>query len=343
MLQTQQLGQTVGYQASEDYSSAAEWLMSDEGKPLNWYPMLVQAAMQTEDEQFHLVESDRYVVRHDTLQPLGGGTVKSTYANVSALDAFSIADSIIAAGGRIIRGFQYQGGSLQGIQIEMPIDAREVINGDPVKPYLLIVIGHGGASSIRFKRTAIRVVCYNTLMAALREKTNQQGTIRHSGDAAAKCKIAQRLLAEHETYFEESMLKYSAMYRRTVASAEVESYFSRVAKVETQHKKFDPVTRETSIIGTPGKMLNRYMEAFENDRVPGSSQSRGTVWGLYNAVTFVQDHIMTDLKNKDTKRSSATDNAQYQYFKSAPEIAQSAFDLGMDLVDGKSISSVALN
>ena len=52
---------------------------------------------------------------------------------------------------------------------------------------------------------------------------------------------------------------------------------------------------------------------------------------------------MTDLKNKDTKRSRATDNAQYQYCKSAPEIAQSAFDLGMDLVDGKSISSVALN
>jgi hypothetical protein len=305
--------------------------------------VLEQAAWRNEHGIYTVVESDRYVLRNDTKKPLGGGTVKSTYANVSALDAFSIADSIIAAGGRIIRGFQYGGGNLQGIQIEMPIDAREVTNGDPVKPYLLIVIGHGGAGSIRFKRTAIRVVCYNTLMAALREKTDQQGTIRHSGDAEAKCKMAARLLSEHEVYFEESMLKYSAMYSRQVAKAEVESYFSRVAKVETKHKKLDTVTRRTEIIGTPGKMVNRYMEAFENDRVPGSQQARGTVWGLLNSVTFVQDHIMTDLKNKSTKRSDASDNAQYQYFKAAPEIGQTAFDLGMDLVDGKAITSVALN
>ena len=109
MLETQQLGQVVGYQATQDYSSAAEWLMSDEGKPLNWEPVLEQAAWVNENGIHTVVESDRYVLRSDTKQPLGGGTVKSTYANVSAKDAFSIADSIIAAGGRIIRGFQYQG------------------------------------------------------------------------------------------------------------------------------------------------------------------------------------------------------------------------------------------
>lgn len=62
------------------------------------------------------------------------------------------------------------------------LDGMDVVAvNDHVKPYLLVSQGHDGSLALTAQATTIRVVCANTLAAALGHSTEPKYTIRHSG------------------------------------------------------------------------------------------------------------------------------------------------------------------
>jgi len=273
-------------------------------------------------------ESQRMVLRSDTRVPLG--MVGPSFTEIDNIVAFGIADPIIAQGGEFMGCGEYEYGALAWVQVKMPIEPADVVNGDTVMPYLLIVTGHTGNRSLTYKMTTIRVVCKNTLYAALRGQTKQSGTIRHSGDTDAKAKVASALLEKHRIFFNDTVGIFQKFATTTIKQPTVERYFKTIAKVEPKHYK------DGVLIGRPASMYDRYMTTYHGDR-HGAHIGRGTLWGAYNAVTAVQDHDMVEEKRKvsPTSTKSAKDRAAFQYFEASPRISQDAFDLALEFTAGK--------
>ena len=277
-------------------------------------------------------EDMRMVLRSDTLAPLG--IVGPSFTDISNRDAFGIADPIIKQGGEFIGCGEYEGGRLSWVQIKMPIDPADVVNGDPVMPYLLIVTGHTGNRSLTYKMTSIRVRCKNTLYTALRGQTKQSGTIRHSGDAKSKCEVASALLDKHRIFFNDTVGIFRSFANAPVNQPTVERYFKTIAKAEPKHYKANEHTGVSELTGRPATMYDRYMTAYHGDR-GGASSIRGTLWGAYNAVTYVQDPDMVEEQRRATASKSANDRAAFQYFEASPRVSQEAFDLALEYKAGK--------
>ena len=64
----------------------------------------------------------------------------------------------------------------------------EVTKGDPIERYILLTNSHDGSGSVMALMTPVRVVCWNTLSAAISGAKNLV-KIRHTKNAHAK--IAQ--------------------------------------------------------------------------------------------------------------------------------------------------------
>ena len=326
------INQTLAAQlgeAPEGKIETAEELINGSG--MNWRSRFAPVGHLLH-ERWIVDESRRMVLRDDTDKPLG--IVGPSFVDIPNLYAFGIADPLIKAGGEFTGRGEYEGGNLGWVQMRMPIDPADVIDGDPVEPYLLITTGHSGNRSLMYKMTTIRVVCKNTLQAAMRSKTKNSGTIRHSGDTEAKIKLATELLDKHRIFFNDTVGIFRSFATTTINQPTVEHYFKTIAKVEPKHYKYSDRTGEREMIGRPATMYDRYMTAYHGER-GGASKGRGTLWGALNAVTYVQDHVLVDEKNKRTEHKTASDRAQFQYFEASPRVSQEAFDLALQVKAGK--------
>lgn len=337
---------SVGEKAKHtEFKTAADMISHSH---MNWRPYLVKTAYWDADTEttdrmgatqqnavphpeWKETPQEMQVLRSDTRAPLG--RVGANYQRIPNKNAFSIADPIISQGGKFIGCGEYEGGALAWVQIEMPIEPADIIKGDAVHPYLLIVTGHTGNRGLTYKMTSIRVVCKNTLYAALRGQTNQEGSIRHSGDIESKVSVASDLLDKHRLFFLDTVGIFQSFAATTITQPTVERYFKTIAKVEPKHYKRDEVTGEHEMVGRPATMYDRYMTAYHGDR-GGAELGRGTLWGAYNAVTYVQDHDMVEEKRKKTAAKSANDRAAYQYFEASPRVGREAFDLAIDFQTG---------
>jgi len=309
--------------AAQDGMTATEAIAQHEG--MNWNPTIVQSGYE-DGGAWHKDEGTRHVLRSDTRAPLG--TVSPNYSPISVMDAMSIADSL---GGQICGCGEYEGGALQWMQIRLNDNAHKIVGDDVVEEYMLIVTGHAGKGSLIFKMTPIRVWCKNTLYAAMKGKTKASGSIRHSGNTDAKISLAREMLKQAGLFFRDAAEAFTFLAKTHVTQNTAEGYFRDVAGVKPQH--IDMETGELS--GRPATMVDRYLNAYHGVR-GGADKVRGTLWGAYNAVTFVQDHVLVEEKNSKTKHKSAHDRAAYQYFESGPKVGLEAFDTAQRL-------AVALN
>ena len=141
----------------------------------------------------HLVEVPRSfcTVRRDTEAVLG--IVGDRYTVLQNEDAFTFFDSLVGTGEAI---FETAGALGQGESIwllaKLPGYIR-VGRNDEVKKYLLLTNSHDGKSMVRAKLTPVRVVCNNTLSAAL-EGAEQEVRIRHTPSAVDRLEEAHKIL-----------------------------------------------------------------------------------------------------------------------------------------------------
>lgn len=95
------------------------------------------------------------------------GLVKSRYEIVQNIDAFGFFDSIVDSGEAIYETAGALGnGERIFIMAKLPDDFE--IGGEKIKKYILLSNSHDGSSSVIAGMTNIRVVCNNTLQAALK-------------------------------------------------------------------------------------------------------------------------------------------------------------------------------
>src|SRR5476651_2381840 len=131
-------------------------------------------------------------VRADTEQILG--VVGNDYEVIQNRDAFSFFDAIVGGG----EGILYETAGALGngervfITAKLP-DYIKVGRKDMIEQYLFLTTSHDGLGSITAAFTPIRIVCNNTLNAALRNHSNSI-KIRHTASANDRLKQAHTLM-----------------------------------------------------------------------------------------------------------------------------------------------------
>jgi phage/plasmid-like protein (TIGR03299 family) len=241
-------------------------------------------------------------VRTDTGDVLG--IVDDSYEPIQNREAFSFFDSLVGT-----NEATYETAGALGHGERIWILARlpgfiKVHGNDIVGKYLLLSNSHHGSSRVRLKLTPIRVVCNNTLTAALQGAGEVH--IRHASSAAEKMNQAQALLGLSNDLY-----------------AQLEAIFNRMAITKISDKQLldyvkalVPDNEESEDNTKPQGIRNTFLELYNSGQ--GADLARGTLWGAFNCVTEYTDHVMGD--NPTTRLESI-------WFGRGEQLKRTAFQL----------------
>ena len=222
------------------------------------------------------------IVRTDTQDVLG--VVGDMYRPLQNKDAFAFFDG---AFGKDKARYEVAGVLGKGEQVwllarlpgEFTVGKEDLVNR-----YLLLTNGHTGNDTVRAKFTPIRVVCQNTLSAALRDGTHEV-RVQHIGNVSAKLEIAGKLLSQAGVYFDEVQDSFNRFLSRRVRAAGLRRYAIEALTDNTKpFEELHPLTQ---------RAVNRVEELAETGRGMDIKGVRGTLWAAYNAVTEYVDHDKT--------------------------------------------------
>jgi len=227
---------------------------------------------------YNFVQDAFMVVRDNPFNPEQTdvlSVVGQRYKTVQNEDLFAFGDNILDGGGRwetagSIKDGRVVFGSL-ALERETVLDPNGV--SDVVKSYLLIHTSHDGSTAVQASVTPVRVVCQNTLNAAL-GSVKQSFKIRHTQTVDGKIMAAREALGIAHTYMDE---------------------FDKMAKdmIETQISKetFDKILKAAypkppkDIKGAEAKWSTKIETVQAIYKSPTTDMIAGTAWGAYNALT----------------------------------------------------------
>ncbi|WPU94703.1 DUF932 domain-containing protein [Mucilaginibacter sabulilitoris] len=259
-------------------------------------------------------------VRNDNNAVLG--VVGKDYEVVQNVNAFEFFDAIVGGGDGIL--YETAGALGKGERIfitaKLPGYIR-VGNQDMIEQYLMLTTSHDGGGSIMAAFTPVRVVCQNTLNAAIRNHTNSI-KIRHTASANDRLKQAHTLMGISGNMAEEL--------------EGIFNHWSQVKITDKQVKKLIQVAmapnKETITnleLGVLDKLSTNYTNIVDSvyEYALGSPTQQmdttaGTVFGAYNAITGYFQNVRS-YKDGEAKFKSIMDGT-------AKQRGQVAFDLCSD-------------
>lgn len=238
--------------------------------------------------------------RTDRNIPLG--IVKEKYTEVQNMDAFGFFNDAIGKDKAIWQTAGFFGNG-EKIFVSAKLPDSIYVNGmDPVDNYLVFTTSHDGSSGVKILFTPIRVICENTLNAAIRNATNYV-SFRHTASVHRNIDQAGEILgiAKEKTQFLAE--QYEAMSKIKMTDKEVNQYFidlilsenEKIALAETGHTNEQLIAKNWMAVEDSGistkkvNVLHNMREYYEIG--PGQKQYLGTGWGAYNAVTGYYSNV----------------------------------------------------
>lgn len=275
------------------------------------------------------VKSHFATMRKDTGAVLG--VVGKNYEIVQNTDAFAFFDSIVGGD-----GIQYETAGALGNGERIFITAKlpgyiKVGIDDLIEKYLFLTTSHDGYGSITAAFTPVRIVCNNTLNAALRNHSNAI-KIRHTINAKQRLEQAHKLMGISNNL-----------------SVEMESIFNRWTKIRITDKQVHKLI-QTALV--PNKeMLTKIQQGNEDEcstyyknmceyayeysmsnKTQQLETTNGTVFGAYNGITGYFQNVRK-YKDDTAKLKSI------MYSGLAQQRGQSAFDLCLEFEKDQSFLS----
>lgn len=278
------------------------------GKIVQDYPTAAEA-MQYAGLDFEVVKEDLYTtayncdsqpmdftkrikthfatIRKDTGDVLG--IVGKDYEIVQNRDAFTFFDSIV--GGADDIRYETAGALGNGERIFITAklsDNIQVGKDDPIEQYLFLTTSHDGTGSITVAFTPVRIVCANTLSAAMNSKSHTV-RIRHTSNAKERLEQAHKVMGISKKL-----------------SGELETIFNHWSKVRITDKE---VRRLIEMAMCPNKETRQKLQqgdepskVFQNvcndvfsyamlNETQKMDTTKGTLFGAYNAVTGYYQNV----------------------------------------------------
>lgn len=246
--------------------------------------------------------------RDDNHTPLG--YVKQRYAIVQNTAAFKFFDNVIGENSAI---WQTAGcfGNGERIFVSAKLPQNILVKGDPVENYLVFVNSHDGSSGVRVLFTPIRVICQNTLNAAIRTSTNSF-SIRHTESVYKNIEIAHEILGITKKRIKDTEWTYNILANIKLTDEDVMEYICKNNLTETElealnttkHTFKEVVYRNALAINDANistRKLNVISDTYEYYHGGiGQREIAGTAWGAFNAISGYYSNV--DSSADGTKR-----------------------------------------
>ncbi|CAK0763074.1 DUF932 domain-containing protein [Gammaproteobacteria bacterium] len=274
--------------------------------------------MKTQDDTNVIVDGHYSTYRTDTNQYLG--MVKSRYEVVQNKDAFSFFDSIIDSGEAI---FETAGalGNGERIFLSAKLPDDFTIGTEKIEKYIMLTNSHNGTSSVVAGLTNVRVVCNNTLQAALNGLENKV-SISHIIGAKDKIKEAYKVMGIASKYNLEIEQMFNQMLDVKMSEGDLATYFTKVLKPD--YISIDGLTQKEMSMRLQNAVDMTLVFAY-NHPTQKTIETTGTLWGAYNAISGVYNY------GKNYKNSE--DKFNQHFFGTANKKMLKSFDEAMQLVN----------
>jgi phage/plasmid-like protein (TIGR03299 family) len=257
-------------------------------------------------------------IRKDTNEFLG--IVSNRYEIVQNKDAFGFFDAIIDSGEAI---FETAGALGNGERIFVTAKLPEdiLVNGEPCNKYLILTNSHDGSSSIIAGFTTVRIVCNNTLQAALRGISNKV-SIQHKLGAKDRLAEAHKVMGMASKYMLEVEEVFNSMAKREMNDDMLKEYICEVMKPDIKHLQSEEEKKEFS------KRLTNQCDSIYEFALSHPTQitnaARGTLWGAYNSISGYYNYIH--------KFKTQEDKFKSQFFGLGNQRINKAFSLATNLL-----------
>ena len=226
------------------------------------------------------IPNHQATVRTDTNQVLG--VVGKDYEIVQNIDAFAFFDSIVGGD-----GIQYETAGALGNGERIFITAKlpsyiKVGKDDLIEQYLFLTTSHDGYGSITAAFTPVRIVCNNTLNAALRNHSNSI-KIRHTANAKERLTMAHTVMGISNQLSNEMEDIFNIWAKIPIMDKEVKKLIqvALAPNKETLHK-IDMGSENSAYFE---KMCDNAFEYAMSNETQSMATTKGTLFGAYNAVT----------------------------------------------------------
>jgi phage/plasmid-like protein (TIGR03299 family) len=273
--------------------------------------------MNTDESNYSLVDGYYSTFRKDTKQYLG--MVKSRYEVVQNTDAFGFFDSIIDSGEAI---FETAGclGNGERIFLLAKLPDDFVIGTEKIEKYIMLTNSHNGTSSVLAGLTNVRVVCNNTLQAALNGLENKV-SISHIIGAKDKIKEAYKVMGIASKYNLEVEQSFNKMLDVKMSEGDLATYFTKVLKPD--YISIDGLTQNEMSMRLQNA-VDMTLEFAYTHPTQKTVETTGTLWGAYNAISGVYNY------GKNYKNSE--DKFNQQFFGTANKKMIKSFDEALALI-----------
>jgi phage/plasmid-like protein (TIGR03299 family) len=157
---------------------------------------------------------------------------------------------------------------------------------DTVRNYALLAHGHDGTMAVRFGTTPIRVVCWNTLSAAISAKSRSKlVTVLHTASMESSLEILANTIVEGEKAFELSADQFRLLVQRGVNRIQLREYARLVIDAPEEAKQ--TVMQRKKI----GEIVGAAIE--------GRGNRGSNWWHAYNGATEYLNYM--DGRRTDTR------------------------------------------
>jgi phage/plasmid-like protein (TIGR03299 family) len=239
--------------------------------------------------------------RTDTDAPLG--VVGKDYQIVQNRDAFSFFDSIVEGDGILYEtaGALGKNGERIFITAKLP-DYIRVGKDDLIERYLFLTNSHDGSGSITAAFTPIRVVCRNTLNAAMRNLSNVV-RIRHTANAKLRLEQAHKVMGMTCRFSNEIEPVFNQWAKVRITDTELKKLIelAMAPNREVLGKLKDSRVQELSSHYT--NMVESVYEYALGSPTQNMETTAGTVFGCYNAITGYFQNVRS-YKDEEAKVKS---------------------------------------
>ncbi|GHU02094.1 hypothetical protein FACS1894147_03230 [Spirochaetia bacterium] len=222
-------------------------------------------------------------VRSDTKEVLG--IVSDRYCVAQNKDVFAFADELIG-NGKVKCTYETAGSLWNGRRVFMLVNMpKGRIMGDEYQPYLCLSNAHDGSACLQVFLTGIRVVCNNTLQAALNTATRKI-SIRHLSMMAQRQDEALRTMGAASKYFHDLEAFASSLAGKKVNIGKV---------LDKLYPDSRDMTKRQVNANKEVKELIKTIFKQKDDL----QNFRGSAWGAYQALADYRS-------NAEPRRKTAT-------------------------------------
>jgi phage/plasmid-like protein (TIGR03299 family) len=230
------------------------------------------------------------------------GVVGKDYEVVQNTDAFAFFDAIVGGD-----GIQYETAGALGrgerifITAKLPSYIR-VGSDDLIEQYLFLTTSHDGFGSITAAFTPVRIVCNNTLNAALRNCSNAL-KIRHTTNAKERLTQAHQLMGISNQFSQQLEGIFNRWAKIRITDPEVKKLIQMALVPNKEVLKNIQAGREDGLSTCFRNMTDAAFEYAMSNDSQQLATTKGSLFGAYNAVTGYFQNVRT-YKNEEAKLKS---------------------------------------